>query len=514
MDKRTLLAIVLSISVLILWQVMFVPPPPPPGTPPMAPQAANAPAPETPLQPVTPLTMPVPVPPAAAAGVEEVINVETPLYAATFSSRGGTVNKWSLKEYLAKDGTDVNLIKEGGPYDALAVGWDDDYSPSRANFSITGTDLKLSSDRPKGTLVFTHATPQYSIRRTYTFYHDRYSMDIKDEVRGTPEYQITLGGDFGMHIKKESYLHVGPVILSGTDRTDIKPKKLRDGPKLFSGEELKWLALEDKYFCAAIVPKGEVIEAKAWSYQDSAAVSLKAASGVNEFTLYAGPKKQEDLRKASDSLEHIIDYGFFSVISRPIFWLLQQCYKVVGNYGWAIVVLTIIIRIPFIPIVNKGQRSMKGLQKIQPLMKQIREQHKNDPKHMQSEMMNLYKKHKVNPMGGCLPMLLQIPVFFALYKVLMVAVELRGAPWAFWITDLSQKDPFYVLPLVMGASMFLQQKMTPTAGDPKQQKIMMFMPVIFTFLFINFASGLVLYWLVNNLLSIGQQIYVNKKKDN
>ncbi len=175
--------------------------------------------------------------------------------------------------------------------------------------------------------------------------------------------------------------------------------------------------------------------------------------------------------------------------------------------------LTIIVRVPFIPIVNKGQRSMKRLQKVQPLMQQIREQHKKDPKRMQSEMMNLYKKHKVNPLGGCLPMLLQIPVFFALYKVLMVAIELREAPWVFWIIDLSAKDPLYILPLVMGASMFLQQKMTPTAGDPRQQKIMMFMPVIFKVLFNNFASGLVLYWLVNNLLSIGQQIYVNKKKD-
>ncbi len=290
MDKRTLLAIVLSITVLILWQVMFVPPPPPPGTPPTAPQAATAPAPETPLTPET--AMPIPVPSETEVGVEEIINVETPLYAAAFSSRGGTVKKWSLKEYLGKDGTDVNLIKEGGPYDALAVGWADDYSPSKASFSVTGGDLKLSSDRPKGTLVFTHATPQYSIRRTYTFYHDRYSVDIKDEVRGTPEYQVTLGGDFGMHIKKESYLHVGPVFLSGTDRTEIKPKKLRDGPRLFGGKELKWLAIEDKYFCAAIVPRGEVIEAKAWGYQDSAAVSLKAESGVNEFTLYAGPKKQ------------------------------------------------------------------------------------------------------------------------------------------------------------------------------------------------------------------------------
>jgi len=171
------------------------------------------------------------------------------------------------------------------------------------------------------------------------------------------------------------------------------------------------------------------------------------------------------------------------------------------------------VRGPFIPLVNKGQRSMKKMQEVQPLMAQVKEQYKNDPKRMQAEMMNIYKKHKVNPMGGCLPMVVQIPVFFALYRVLMVAIELRGAPWAFWIHDLSVKDPLYILPVVMGVSMFVQQKMTPTAGDPKQQKIMMFMPVVMTVLFVNFPSGLVLYWLTNNLLSIAQQIFVNRKKE-
>ncbi len=174
--------------------------------------------------------------------------------------------------------------------------------------------------------------------------------------------------------------------------------------------------------------------------------------------------------------------------------------------------LTIVTRIPFIPIVNKDQKTMKRLQEIQPKMQEVKEKYKKDPQRMQQEMMELYKKHKVNPMGGCLPMLLQIPVFFALYKVLLVSIELRGAPFMLWVHDLSIKDPYYVLPIIMGITMIIQQKMTPSTGDPKQQKLMMFMPVIFTFMFLSFASGLVLYWLVNNLLSIAQQFYVNKKK--
>jgi YidC/Oxa1 family membrane protein insertase len=475
MDKRTLLAVVLSMAVIILWSYIQQPVQPPEAPPVTAPTGVNAPAPGVPEAAPKPPTVSVPVTEEEPSGVE--------------------------------------LVREGGPYDALAVGWGDDYSPSKSTFAVTGRDLKLSADNPTGTLVFAFATEEYSIRRTYTFHHDNYVVDIKDEVSGTPGYQITLGGDFGMHDKTERYTHVGPVLLLQTDLEQIKPKHLNEGPKLFGGAETKWIALEDKYFCAALVPKKPMVDAKAWKYQDSTAVVFKGEPGVNEFSLYAGPKLQEMLTEAGGGLEHIVDFGFFSPISRPIFWLLKKIYAIVGNYGWAIVILTIVVRIPFIPIVNKGQRSMKRLQKVQPLMQQVKEQYKNDPKRMQAEMMNIYKKHKVNPMGGCLPMLIQIPVFFALYKVLMVAIELRAAPWALWITDLSAKDPFYILPIVMGVSMFVQQKMTPTGGDPRQQKIMMFMPVIMTFLFVNFASGLVLYWLTNNLLSIGQQIFVNKKKE-
>ena len=197
----------------------------------------------------------------------------------------------------------------------------------------------------------------------------------------------------------------------------------------------------------------------------------------------------------------------------PLFWVLKFFYKFLGNYGWAIILITIVVRIPFIPILNKSQQSMKKMQKIQPMMADIKEKHKKDPQKMQKEMMALYKKHKVNPVGGCLPMLLQIPVFIALYNVLNKAIELRGAPFALWITDLAAKDPYYVLPIIMGVTMVIQQKMTPTTMEPSQAKIMMFMPIIFTFMFLSFPSGLVLYWLVNNVLGIVQQYFVNKKAD-
>jgi YidC/Oxa1 family membrane protein insertase len=524
MEKRAALALVLSFLVVMAYQYMFAPPPPLIQPPPEVAQPADSGPPDL-AQPADsglpeePEAFPAPAPAeetaspparAPAAADETVISVETDLYSARLSSIGGTVKSWDLKKFRDEEGAPIVLLKEGGIYRALGLGWKDDFSLSEASFDVSGRDLRLDSNRTTGTVVFTYRGPNYSVRRTYTFHNEGYNFDLKDEVSGLENYQVTLGADFGINEKESLYTHVGPAILKETDRIEIKPKKLKE-TRLYMGN-IKWIALEDKYFFSCIVPVSAMQEAKAWKYQDSAAIALMGRQGTNEVVVYAGPKEYYRLKALGMGLEHVVDFGFFSPISRPLFWVLKQFHSMVGNYGWAIVLLTLVVRIPFIPIVNKGQKSMKRLQELQPRMKEIREKYKKDSKRMQEEMMGLYKKHKVNPMGGCLPIMLQIPVFFALYKVLLVSIELRGSPFIFWITDLSQKDPFYVLPLVMGATMFLQQKMTPAAGDPRQQKMMMFMPVIFTFLFLNFASGLVLYWLINNLLSIAQQAYVNKSK--
>jgi YidC/Oxa1 family membrane protein insertase len=506
MEKNALIAIVLSLLVLILFQ-FFLPKPPP--APPEGPAVANAPAPEE--KPAEAEKAPPPSGPrdATTAG-EKDIRVETGLYSAVLSSRGGTLKSWQLKKHKDEQGLDASLLEGGGLIRALALGVGSDFSISEHNFKVTGRDIVLDDSRNTGSVTFSYRGAGYSIRRTFTFYHDSYRFDLVDEVTGLPEYQITLGADFGMLDRGAKFVHTGPVLLQDVAREEIKAGKLK-APRLFTGD-LKWIALEDKYFFAAIVPATPMESAKVWKEQDSAAISFIGQPGVRKLLVYAGPKEHDRLKELGVGLEHIVDFGFFSIIARPIFWLLKKIYSVVGNYGWAIVVLTIVLRVPFIPIVNKGQKSMKKLQELQPRMQEVKEKYKNDPKRMQQEMMAMYKKYKVNPMGGCLPMLIQIPFFFALYKVLLIAIELRSAPWTLWIQDLSVKDPYYILPIVMGISMVAQQKMTPAAGDPRQRKMMMFMPVIFTFLFLNFASGLVLYWLVNNLLSIAQQLYVNMKK--
>ena len=508
MDKRTLLAVVLALIVFIGSQYFFSPPsPPPPAQPQKTETKPESPTTETHAPPVTP--------PTSAATEESApskdIRIETQLYVAVFSSRGGTIKEFDLKTYKDNSGNPVSLLKAPGVYPPLGLGEKEDFSLSKASFVVRGTDLTLRGSET-GALSFEYTQPPVSIKRTYTFYADRYKFDIKDEIQGLPEYWITMGSDFGIYdIKDDTAPHLGPVILKDTDRIELETSKLGE-PKTYK-EGIKWIAEEDKYFFSSIVPldQAQLIEARAWKVQDSPVIALKMRPGVNTFIVYAGPKEYNRLQDLNVGLEHIIDFGFFSILARPLFWILKFFYKFLGNYGWAIVLLTIIVRIPFIPLINKSQKAMKKMQELQPKLTELREKYKNDPQKMQKETLEIYKKYKVNPMGGCLPMLLQIPVFFALYKVLMIAIELRGAPFMLWVTDLSAKDPYYILPIVMGITMVVQQKMTPTSLDPKQNKLMMLMPVIFTFMFLNFASGLVLYWLVNNVLSIIQQYITNKK---
>lgn len=526
MDKKTLLAVAISIGIIVGYQFLmakFYPQKPVEQKPAVTaqetekkePQATVNKTQQSPAVPQPPAATSVPTPAQAIKGEE--IKIETELYSAVLSSVGGTVKRWELKKFKDKDG--ITVILQGGKpaVPALSIGFDDKFAFANVDYKVTGRDLNLDNNKKTGTIEFQFTAPTYSIKRTYTFYHDSYKFDLKDEVNGLQEYWIAVGSNFGINNTNEGQ-HVGPVLLQDSDRIELSAKKLKEYPNYKGG--LKWIAQEDKYFFAALVPLNPVDEAKAWAVSGSAkdnqnkgngVIAFKGKPGVNSFLVYAGPKDVEMLAPLNVGLEHIIDFGFFAIIAKPLFWLLKLFYKVMGNYGWAIVLMAIVTRLPFIPLLNKSQESMKKMQEIQPKVNELKEKYKNDPKKMQQEMMAVYKKHKVNPIGGCLPMLIQLPIFIALYKVLSVAIELRGAPFMFWIADLSAKDPYYVLPIVMGATWFLQQKMMPTPGDPRQAKIMMFMPVIFTFMFLSLASGLVLYWLMGNVMSVIQQYFVNKK---
>ena len=513
MEKRALIAVAISFVILFLYQYFFIKPEP------QQTQEKTEVVKKEETVPVKPLELPAS--PKATAGEKE-IKVDTEFYSAVFTTRGGTLKHYEIKMYKDKAGNNVVLLKSQGLEPPLSIGSTDNFTLSDANFQTSGQDITLNKDKVSDSLIFEYADAELSVRRTYTFYSNDYRINVKDEVSGLPDYWITIGNDFGIHDRKDSSSHIGPVLLTGTKRVEPKLKEVES-----YRDDLKWIAQEDKYFFASLVPLTPMEEARAWKKNDIPLIAFKGKPATNSFILYAGPKEYDRLKALHVGLEHIVDFGFFSVLAVPLFWTLKLFYNVLGNYGWAIVLLTIIIRIPFIPLMNKSQKSMKKMQELQPKMAEVREKFKKDPQRMQREMMDLYKKYKVNPLGGCLPMLLQIPVFFALYKILMIAIELRGAPFMLWLKDLSAPDTLFghipswfpliggfavgPLPILMGATMIIQQKMTPTSMDPAQNRIMMFMPIIFTFLFLNFATGLVLYWLMNNIFSITQQLYVNRK---
>ncbi|MGC2061761.1 MAG: membrane protein insertase YidC [Thermodesulfovibrionales bacterium] len=519
MDRQALIAILLSALVLIGYQFFFAPQQAPTPPPAIEKAAEKKPDPEAKTDAASMVAVAT-----APASEEKEIRVENDLFAAVFSTKGGTVKHWELKKYQDKNNRDVVVLNKPGALPAIGIGANTSFDLSGASFSSSSKDLKLGPDNKAGKLVFEYVRDSVTVRRIYSFHYGSYDVELTDEIAGVPEYWITIGSDFGI-VEKDETVHVGPALLTGTDLKELKPGDLKD-TKIFK-ENLRWIAQEDKYFFAALAPVTPMEEVRAWLHSGSPVIAFKGKPGQNTFRLYAGPKDHDSLAALNLGLEHVIDYGFFSIIARPLFWVLKLFYRFVGNYGWAIILLTIVVRLPFIPLINKGQTSMKKMQEIQPKMTEVREKYKNDPKKMQVEMTELYKKHKVNPVGGCLPMLLQIPVFFALYKVLLVSIELRRAPFMLWIKDLSAPDTLFghipamipliggfalgPLPIVMGITMVIQQKMTPSTMDPKQAKMMMFMPVIFTFMFLNFASGLVLYWLVNNIFGIAQQFSVNRK---
>lgn len=509
MEKRTLIAVVLSLIILVGWSYLFQKqtsqrqPVKPAEQTEVKPEPSVKLPPEKPAEPVMPEQ-------TIVTDVEgKDVIVESDLYKAVFSTQGGIIKYWELKKYEDENGMPVVLLKDRGAVPPLSIIFDgpNRQLPQKLIFAANTKNLMLSDKgNSQGELIFTYKNHGMSIRKKFIFYNDRYKVDLLIETINTPPYMLPIGTDFGVFDKQQRE-HKGPVMLIDSDRKEFDENS---GPKYLTGN-IGWIAQEDKYFTAALVPLTQVDGVNIWTEGVSAETAVKLQPLKHEFIFYAGPKEYDRLKRLNASLEHIVDFGWFSIVAMPLFWVLKFFYKFLGNYGLAIIMLTIVVRVPFIPIMHKSQQSMKKMQKIQPLMAEIKEKYKNDSQKMQKEMMSIYKKHKVNPVGGCLPMLLQIPVFIALYNVLLKAIELRGAPFAFWITDLAARDPYYILPIVMGATMVIQQKMTPTAMDPKQAKMMMLMPIVFTFMFLTFPSGLVLYWLVNNILGIAQQYYANKK---
>jgi YidC/Oxa1 family membrane protein insertase len=536
MEKRLIIAVLLSVGVLYAYSFLFPTAKPLPLGPSAAKQgvlsSASKPAGQPAAAGSTPVTAtaqaPIAVPANASAAARD-IKVDTDLYSAVFSTQGAGLKKLVLKKYKEtadKQGKDIVLVNEASPerYALLSDSREFGLAPT-AIFSSSSKDLKLASGQ-QGTLEFSTVTPQgVVLKKTFIFSGDKYHMALSEQLQNTGSANVNgtlhlLQNERIVDHKKEGRYEVyGPSTLTENKVETDKLDKLQNAPAQYD-KGVVWSAFGDKYFVDAVVAeKGSIAGVRILRpgndslLRDITAPAISLAPGQTAsvgYSVYYGPKDLDILKAQGNRLESVIDYGWFAPISKPLIYTLKFFYKYTGNYGFAIIIITVILKLLFFPLTHKSYKSMKDMQKLQPKMAELKEKFKNDRDAMNKAVMELYKTHKVNPMGGCLPMLVQIPVFFGLYRALMYSIELRHAPFMLWITDLSAKDPYYVTPIIMGLSMFVQQKMTPTNMDPVQAKMMLALPVVFTFMFLNFPSGLVVYWLVNNVLTIAQQMYINR----
>jgi YidC/Oxa1 family membrane protein insertase len=567
MEKRLLTAIILSVAVILVWQFLF-PPPKPKRVEKSAPLAEEKGI--TSVEKSTPLKaseegVEPPSPPEpgrAAPSPEKETAVSTDLYTATFSSRGARLHSLKLARY--RDMVDLpqicfifpfSLIYEKEQFhhnnefkELLSIQGIHNYPlhtdfkgpklgySADAPYTASVSSLKLDTSTPQGELVFSWTSKEgVGFIKKFTMSNDTYFIDYNFTVvnnsttplEGNPlvEWDMVApqvdkgngGGFFGGGGRGGDTLNA---IWLASDEVKREELKNIQESKSFSGE-IKWAGFEEKYFISSLIPlKPQDLTLKL--YRQDNAVGYQLVSPVTtippqaqqsiSYALYLGPKDMGYLEKGKGELGRVLNFGrYLDPFAKPMLFILKLFYKLIPNYGIAIIILSVGIKAIFWPLTHKSQKSMKEMQKIQPKLAEIKEKYKNNKEEQQRKTLEIYRTHKVNPLGGCLPILIQLPVFFALYRVLLNSIELRHAPFiSFWINDLSSKDYSYISPILMGASMFIQQKMTPTTTDPVQAKMMLLMPIVFTFMFLSFPSGLVIYWLITNVLSIVQQYYINK----
>jgi len=540
-NKNLILAMVLMLAVWLGFSFFFPPVPKDQQQPAVSESAQQGDVKEAKAQPAaelpaTEIKEPVMAETASVPATESTVPareivVETAKYRAIFTTRGARLVSFSLKDYremAAADSPPVQMYMAG---------------PDRyATLRTTGSEgFALSGDGPYETsapeivevaandevkLSFKHvAANGMQYEKTFVLHGNNYTINTGLELRnaspstmrGTINLAMVQHWDDSSEI--DSYSFTGPASLVKGKIEEVKIDNLKEGAVAYS-QDIGWTSFQNKYFLSVVVPGDRTVERVQIQRSGDAIENLVESPDFTlqggesrqlEYLVYIGPKDPELLKAAGHQLDQVVHFGFFNILAQPLFMVLTFFYGFFKNYGVSIILLTVLIKILFWPLTHKSYASMKSMQKLQPEMQKLREKFKNDKERLNKEMMALYKTHSVNPLGGCLPMLVQIPVFFALYQVLLSSIALRHAPFAFWLTDLSAKDPYYITPLLMGASMFVQQKMTPTTADPMQAKIFMMMPVIFTFMFLNFPSGLVIYWLVNNLLTILQQYFIHRK---
>jgi len=446
---------------------------------------------------------------------EETINIETPLYRAAFTNKGAGLISWEIKE---RSGKWVELILP-------------ESAPFMANFP--GSVYKIVS-KSNEKIVFEHVSEQgWKVTKTYTLSQNSYMHNLTmklEKIRGEaslPQLELELGPGLGTDLK-ESKENIS--LTRAIAFTSAKPGKLVKLKKESEPASLfRWAAIDNRYFLAALIPERsidfeQIIPSRLdkkhpFSVTMTALVPKDGISKEYSVDFYLGPKGYTYLRSYKLGLERAVDFGFFGFLGKIAFAVLTYLHKITNNYGWAIILLTTIIQILVLPLTLKSFKAAAAMKRIQPMIKEIQDKYKDQPQRLQAEMLNVYKSQKVNPLGGCLPMLLQLPIFWAFFTMLRNAYELRNEPWILWVKDLSAPDQFMqlgnfnlnLLPLIMGIGMFFQQRMTAATSDPTQRRIMYIMPIVFVFMFWSFPSGLVLYWLTNSVISMIEQYFVIKK---
>lgn len=547
MDKRSLLAVFLSLLILIAYQVIVAHLYPQPQRPSssqskqaVGSQGGDSSLPQSPsegqaVQKSEKMQQPL-AETRLLDSVEHDITVENEVYVAVFSALGGRIKNFRLKHYPEEEGRNsppLEMIRQGPrgelPLEVQIEGKGSVISDAGIPYEVSGSNITLRENE-KASLEFRGKTSDgMSISKTFSFSGQTYGMTLELKIDGVPQNASSLALLWTRaldHSQTQSYGEHGPVALVGRTFIYEANSSVVKKERLIGPDRVRWAGYADTYFLSAIIPPEGETDSLLFSVTDGT-VETKLSIPWNQqpvtYILYVGPKEFAALNAVHPSLDRAIDFGWSHFIARPLLSLLQLSHSFTGNYGIDIILLTILVKLAFLPLSTKSFKSMNDMKKIQPQLEQLREQYKDDREKLNKEMMELYRRHNINPLGGCLPMLVQLPVFIGLYQAFMHAIELRQAPFFGWIQDLSRPDrlgtvslPFVeppgipVLTILMGGTMLLQQAMTPATGDPAQQKMMMVMPLIFTAMFINFPAGLVLYWLVNNVLSIAQQFAYNK----
>jgi YidC/Oxa1 family membrane protein insertase len=540
MEKRVLLAVSLSFVVLVLYQTLFVKQPPRRAAPP-------------PPAPPAAATIAPPSPPAdqdsastAATGIvsddaEREIVVESPLVRAVFSNRGAELKSWQLKKYFDNQGRPVDIIPAGLPASELQtfalVVEDATITQTLKHALFRPTTTRLDGQGQAAAVGFEYedntglrATKTIELLPGETSYIVSVSARVEKNGAALP-VSLVVGpgiGDTARAVGSSSFLSPSyyqkseAILQQGRDVTRVAAESLAASPTHEGTFTL--VGIDDQYFLGGLLPGDRNVRAtyEAPTLPTRAGprqlvrLTTRVGGGLEGVRLFLGPKEYDVLAATDRELVRTINFGIFDWLVVPLLRALNWIDGFVGNYGWSIILLTLLINAVIAPLRHRSVVSMRKMQELQPQVKAIQERYANlkatDParQKMNVEMMNLYREKGVNPASGCVPLLLTMPVLFAFYSMLSQAIELRGAPFVGWINDLSVHDPYYVTPLLMGASMVWQQRLTPTTADPVQQKVMMFMPVMFTFMFLWAPSGLVIYWFVSNLWAIGQQYVTNR----